>query len=155
VSCGKNSDGNEAKGFLNKLKNYRFIRTLHFLYDFLFLLNKLSLVFQMTDLLLNQEEIHVNRTITNLEELKVNPGALEEQFLKSKSMKGLFHEVQLMEIEKGHEKFTVDRKKIIEDGTEGIKQIFMNTATDDKLKSMSVSDTFTWHKTSLEGFGNK
>jgi hypothetical protein len=66
-------------------------------------------------------------------------------------MKGLFHEVQLMETEKGHEKFTADRKKIIEDGIEAIKQRFMSTATDDKLKAMSVFDTFTWPKNLLRG----
>jgi hypothetical protein len=97
----------------------------------------------MTDLLLNQEQIHVNRTMTNPEELKVNPGALEEQFLKSTSMKGLFLEVQLMETQKGHEKFTAHRKKTTEDKTEAIKQRFMTTATDDRLKAMSVFDTFT------------
>jgi hypothetical protein len=67
VSCGLNSDGNKAKGILKTLKNYRFIGTLLFLYDFLFLSNKLSMVFQITDLLFNQLQIHVNRTLTNLE----------------------------------------------------------------------------------------
>jgi hypothetical protein len=59
--------------------------------------------------------------MTNTEELKDNSGALKEQFLKLTSMKGLFHEV----------------------GNEAIKQRFMNMATDDKLKAMSVFGIFT------------
>jgi hypothetical protein len=60
-----------------------------------------------------------------------------------------------METEKGHEKFTTDKEKIIGDGTEAIKQRFMNMATDDKLKAVSLFNTFTWPKTSAEGFGNR
>jgi hypothetical protein len=62
--------------------------------------------------------VHINGRLTNIEELKDNSGPLKEQFLKLTSMKGLFHEVQLMETEKGHKKFTADREKITGDGTE-------------------------------------
>jgi hypothetical protein len=63
-------------------------------------MKKLSMVFQLSDLLLNHVQIHIKRTLTNFEQLTDNPGALEEQYLNCTSIKNLFDEAQLMEIEK-------------------------------------------------------
>lgn len=155
VSCGKESDSNKAKGILKTLKKYRFLRTLHFLHDFLLPLKKLSLILQKPDLLMNQVQIHVRKTTASLEELKNNPGPMENEFINGTSVTGMYSEIQLGEIENGQNKFECDRKEIIEKGMADINGRFLSTATDDVLTCMSIFDTFTWPETSLESFGKK
>jgi hypothetical protein len=97
------------------------------------------LEFEINTIQYNYVQIHINRTLTNFEQLTDNPGALDEQYLKCTSMKNLFDEVQLMEIEKKY-------------ATKAIKWRFMNMATDKISKAMSVFDTFIRPKISSAAF---
>ncbi|XP_078238927.1 zinc finger protein 862-like [Pogona vitticeps] len=155
VGCGKETDSSKAKGVLKTLKKYRFLRTLHFLHDFLFPLKKLSLTFQKPDLLINQVQIHIKKTIASLEELEKTPGPMENEFINNTSVTGMYHEIQLDEMTEGQKKFECDRKEIIEIGMADVKRRFLKTATDDILTSMSIFDTFTWPEKSLGSFGKE
>lgn len=139
-----NSSGEEsatAKGLLKDLKTYRFVIFVHFLLDFLKIFNSLSLLFQKSNQFLPSINMHVQKALLKLEELKNKCGDMENSVVSNTTLNGKFKEIQLTNI--GNRDFETDKKNILDEGIKFLKKRFLNNSTS-IIEAISVFDTFQW-----------
>lgn len=148
----KGADGNKSKDILKKLKDFRFLKTLHFLCDYLTIFKELSLVFQKSNFLLSQTKVHVEKALKNLENLKSTPANYEENFLNEVSLSGIFQDIKLSDI--SDKKFCIDKTNLIEAGKAFLKARFIENENE-IVAATGIFDTFSWPEgKQMQDFGD-
>lgn len=135
------------------MKSFRFVSFIHFLLDFLNVFKRVSLFFQREDLLLSLVRITIDKALSELERLKTTPGPMENLFVNSTSLNGIFQEIQLEGIQ--NSLLLIDKGKLLNAGIKYLQQRF--SEDHDRLAAAtSVFDTFSWPSgEDLMSFGEK
>lgn len=133
------------------MKDFKFVITVHFLYDYLIVFKRLSLVFQRQDLILSQITMHVKKAVNSLEQLKDTNGPMEEKFVSGITIKGVYCGIQLSGV--GNTHFINEKENLLTSGIKFLKDRFLKN--EDIQSATGVFDTFTWPSgIMLENYGD-
>jgi hypothetical protein len=88
--CNNESDAPITKGLLNDMKQFKFVKFLHFFTDFYSMLYPLSVALQNQELLISSLKVKIEHVICTLNELKSNVGVHEKEFLNLVSLSGKY-----------------------------------------------------------------
>ncbi|XP_016050983.1 PREDICTED: LOW QUALITY PROTEIN: zinc finger protein 862 [Miniopterus natalensis] len=153
VAAAGGQTGHRAQGVLKLMENFHFLKSCHFLLDFLSVYRPLSELCQKEMVLITEVNSALARAYTALETLRHQAGPKEEEF-NAGFKDGRLHGISLDRMEVAEQRFRADRERVILVGTEYLRQRF-DTDRPPQLQHMEVFDTMTWPSgTELAGFGN-
>ncbi|XP_053158033.1 zinc finger protein 862-like isoform X2 [Hemicordylus capensis] len=153
ISEGKAADKGTAKGLLQSLKSFRFIKTVNFLIDFLGIFKRVSLILQRENLMISQAEVHISCALQSLQDLRSGPGPMEKSLVEKISDENIYEEIQLST--NNLSDFVSDKERMIEEGIQFLQTRFADNASR-ITSSVSIFDTFSWPKgEALQAYGNK
>lgn len=133
------------------MKDFKFVITVHFLYDYLIVFKRLSLVFQRQDLILSQITMHVKKAVNSLEQPKDTNSPMEEKFVSGITIKGVYCGIQLSGVRNTH--FINEKENLLTSGIKFLKDRFLKN--EDIQSATGVFDTFTWPSgIMLENYGD-
>uniref|UniRef100_H0WPU2 Zinc finger protein 862 n=2 Tax=Otolemur garnettii TaxID=30611 RepID=H0WPU2_OTOGA len=145
--------GQRAKGMLKLMKGFHFIKSCHFLLDFLSIYRPLSEVCQKEIVLVTEVNATLGRAYIALETLRHQAGPKEEEFNAS-FKDGWLHGIFLDRVEMAEQRFQADRERVVLTGIEYLQQRF-DADRPPQLKNMEVFDTVAWpNGIELAAFGN-
>jgi hypothetical protein len=151
ISERKGEEGNTAKGLLKKIKDFKSVIAIHFLYYYLTVFKRLSLVFQRQDLILSQITVHAKKAINSMEQLKDTKGSMEEKSVSATTLSGVFSGIQLSGV--SDKNFTSDKENLLTSGITFLEDRFLTN--EDIQSAIGVFDTYSWPSGKLlENYGH-
>ncbi|XP_066219094.1 zinc finger protein 862 isoform X1 [Saccopteryx leptura] len=145
--------GHRARSLLKLAKSFHFIKSCHFLLDFLSIYGPLSEVCGKELVLITEVNSTLRHAYVALEALLRQAGPKEEEF-NAGFKDGQLHGISLDRVERAEQHFQADRERVIMTGMEYLQQRF-DTDRPLQLKKMEVFDTMAWPSgIELASFGN-
>ncbi|XP_070563662.1 zinc finger protein 862-like [Ptychodera flava] len=149
-----NDSKSKARGFLQKLTQFKFMERVFVLLDIYRVLSRLSLLFQRNDTSIESVKYGLSQAVDNLQLLAREPGQSERHFHES-TVDGIFRgDIQLTD-DHGRNADETSKADLISACIRQINDRFRSFDDDPILSAMRVFDPSNWPRDDLQNYGRE